>query len=546
MGPILEKARFAPVAFAVCGGFLLACPYTAPLPNSTTQVEPPLPHLQVDQTLVEGIRCAASKPAVVRAMPAHGEEVGTIPHGLSLAPEPFDPSFYFEPSRRSLAYRASKGDKRVVVIGESVGTEFDEIAYLRMNVDGRVAYAARRGGLWRVVKDDEELSEFDAVGPPVFCEEPSQVAYFALKEGRWRVMRDRTQLHVLPSGSIPGHRELGRGYTPSDFVPDGPRQTSDGLLAFHATRSTGHIDTSLSVPRSESLVVGASLYRLTITGSWTGVNLQWGVMRSGVPTFIAGAQARTYHPNEEPPSLPSKQPLPFNKFDFVFEGSIPKAAHFKLGALEVSPGGTRYGYELGLDMGTSKVVIDGSNRGSGAYGITFSPDDSAVAWVEADPGALGSRRVVTNGSASEQFRAVYSVAGANSNDSRVVWFSEDGATAFFLARTDRSYVIVRNSPEGWSKEPFLGRHQSGVLLSPAPSGDDLAYVARPRAPLPDKGSVVVVSRNPSVEFLADPETAKVLGHHDEVASLTWTPTGSFGYLALDERSFRWNLSPPPP
>jgi len=112
----------------------------------------------------------------------------------------------FDPTGRRVVYVASRGDSVQVVVDGVASPGWSGVGRLTFDGDGtHLAYAARREARWRVVVDDQPGPEHDeigqvALGPvsptrgdgvdSVDFRPPGRLAYAARDSGRWRVVAE--------------------------------------------------------------------------------------------------------------------------------------------------------------------------------------------------------------------------------------------------------------------------------------------------------------------------------------------------------------------
>lgn len=111
----------------------------------------------------------------------------------------------FSPDSGKLAYRARQGNQWVVVLGDRKGPTFDDIGYYQVPDSGRgtdiadvvispdgrqLAYAARRGEQWLIVRDRQPGPGFEHVGLPVFSPDGRHLAHRARQDDREFIVLD--------------------------------------------------------------------------------------------------------------------------------------------------------------------------------------------------------------------------------------------------------------------------------------------------------------------------------------------------------------------
>ncbi len=123
----------------------------------------------------------------------------------------------FSPDSRKLAYLATKGGERVVVVdGKGDDVPMDcMVGGLLFSADSkRLAYSGRVGGRFFLVVDGKKEAEYDGVGYFGFSPDGRHVAYMAMAGGRCAVVVD------------------GKARATYASVPAGPVFRSDGTLEF--------------------------------------------------------------------------------------------------------------------------------------------------------------------------------------------------------------------------------------------------------------------------------------------------------------------------
>jgi Tol biopolymer transport system component len=115
-------------------------------------------------------------------------------------------SLCFSPGGDHLAFVATLDKKTIVVLDEQPQPPCDSVGgnTLVFNASGdRLAYVVRRKGRASLVLDGKVGPAFDDVGRPVFSGDGRHVAYTARNGERWMVVRDGQEL-AAPSAVVPG------------------------------------------------------------------------------------------------------------------------------------------------------------------------------------------------------------------------------------------------------------------------------------------------------------------------------------------------------
>jgi len=97
------------------------------------------------------------------------------------------------PDHRTMVTVSSRGGRSCVVVASRPDGCFDGLAVRTLAFDAtgaHVAYAARVGARWAVVRDGRAGALWDGVGAPVLSRDGSRLAYPAFANDRWRVVVD--------------------------------------------------------------------------------------------------------------------------------------------------------------------------------------------------------------------------------------------------------------------------------------------------------------------------------------------------------------------
>ena len=114
----------------------------------------------------------------------------------------------FSPDGRKLAYLASKGDKKFVVVDgkpEEVGID-SLVGQMLFSPDSkRLAYGGRRANRFFLVADGTKGTEYDALGHFEFSHDGTHLALVAKKANRFVITVDgteRAEYHTVAAGPV--------------------------------------------------------------------------------------------------------------------------------------------------------------------------------------------------------------------------------------------------------------------------------------------------------------------------------------------------------
>ncbi len=171
------------------------------------------------------------------------------------------------PDGSRVAYRAKRGKKELVVVGDQAGPPHDSVSLPVFSPDGStVAYAATEGKRSFVMVGDRSGPDFDNVGRPVFSPDGRVVAYAAaegkgafvvLGDARGPEFADVSSPVFSPDGGRVAYVARREGKDAKAFVmvgdKEGPAFDKVGELTF---RPDGVVAYTAGVGKAMSLVVG--------------------------------------------------------------------------------------------------------------------------------------------------------------------------------------------------------------------------------------------------------------------------------------------------
>lgn len=274
-----------------------------------------------------------------------------------------------------------------VVLDGVRGPTYDAIApgALAFRPDGRgIAYAARRGGTWRVITDGREGPPFKGINELTYSPDGAHLAYAAFDGRGWRMVIDGREGPVFDA-------LLDRTLT---FSSDGAR------VAYAGTRADG----------AHVVVDGVA------GPAWTGV---------GSLAFSADGRRVGYL---------ARRGLAAHA---VIDG-VPGERYEAIGELVLSPRGGRAGF-LGLDRAGWHLVVDGvvGPAWELARGLAFSDDGAHVAYVARR--AARDTFVITDGVEGTSFTGVRPTTVA---------FHRGHASPTYTARRGDLFLVVHDGKEG--------------------------------------------------------------------------------------------------
>jgi len=354
---------------------------------------------------------------------------------------------WFSPDGRRVAYLAGRGTKGRVTISEEPSWESNSRVFtpwrcgytgwgigdlkLTLVVDGKepqgndendkgvfspdsrhFAYAAARGGKWRVVLDDAEGKPYDKIaGFPVFSPDSQHLAYAAKSGEKWAAVVDGRE---------------GRGYDnvePPVFSPDSRRVAH---IAGRDKKKVLVVDGLESRPYDD---VGWPTF------SPDSKRVACWVERDGrCLMLIDGEEGKPY-------DKPSEHFLEYTKYgpSIVF-----------------SPDSKRYAYTIRPDKDRQEneiLVVDGAEVARHACITlpTFSPDSKRLAWILSNVGHVAGG---IYGTAEENCRTTAVIDGKESVTWNIITrdpvFSPDSSQVVYWARSNRTpiFAINDNAYEG--------------------------------------------------------------------------------------------------
>jgi len=290
------------------------------------------------------------------------------------------------PDRRR-AIEIVEDDGQYVVLDRVRGPTYDAIGLgaLAFSADGkRLAYAARRGGQWRVVVDGREGAAYAGIGELVFSDDGGRVAYAAERGGSWFIVAD--DVEGPPFDELLAHTLR--------FSRDGKR------LAYAAVRGA----------RTHVVVDG-------VEGPGTD-----GV---GKLAFSDDGARVAYLARRGPAAVA------------VIDG-IAGPPYETISELVLGPGGGRAGY-LGKRAGAWYAVIDGTESAPWdlVAGLAFSADGAHAAYAARK--AQGDTALVLDGIRGTSYLGVRPAS---------IVFGAGRAQPTFIALRADGYVVVHDGVEG--------------------------------------------------------------------------------------------------
>ena len=311
---------------------------------------------------------------------------------------------------------ASGRPKFIIVTDGSEGPEYDEIR--QSSLEGqRIAYSARRGKKWVLVKDSIESQEFEEFGwRMAFSPDSQRFAYSAKHEGKWKVIVDGAE-----KGDYEAVRPFGSAEQPAFFSADGQR------VAYAAKRG----------------------------GMWFAVID--GV--EGPPYDFIEGDSSQFSPDSQRVIYTA---MKGEKWRVVLDG-VEGKGYDRVAPVQFSPDGRKIAY-IAMQEGRLFLVtngIEGPKYQAPARSywsdIRFSPDSQRVAYLI--PG-FRKLKVVMDGKESREYHRI------NDHHLGPDTFSPDGRHVAFMAALGRRWRVVVDGIEGKVYDAIAGlRFYSSDVVS---------------------------------------------------------------------------------
>lgn len=142
----------------------------------------------------------------------------------------------FSADSRHLAYSAREGDSWFMVKDGQKGKPFKSVASPVMTKDGqRLAHGAAVPGGWCMVVDGNQGPVFEKLGPPAFSPDGRRIAYAARSTGKERMVVDGVEGKIYESLDVVSG--LGAVLAFPTMVAEFPIFSADGRLAHHGKAS---------------------------------------------------------------------------------------------------------------------------------------------------------------------------------------------------------------------------------------------------------------------------------------------------------------------
>lgn len=359
------------------------------------------------------------------------------------------------PDRRMLAKVIEQGDSQFVTVNDAVGPGFDGVALagITFSSDSRhLAYPARIGERWTLVRDGKTGRLWDGIGEVAFTPDCGHLVYAALDSTRWYMILDdmpgpwftelsRGSLIFSPSGSniayigrraSAAYAVLGNSLGPSQDDIAGLRFTADGTALAYIGRKgpAAHLIVGNRISPPYEAIAEFTLnpsgagdaYLAKESGCWYAFvgNVRWGPYdvadgfafdrRGDRWVFVArrGGWDRLVFPEGE--GLRHKRIVP--------------------STLQMDFSGRHVAYVIEA-RNRQAVVVDSTPNSfyDHVEGLVFSSDGAHYAYIAYD--AEGGR-IVVDGIPGRKYDAV----------SDLVFSSGDGGTAYLARRGGASLVVV--------------------------------------------------------------------------------------------------------
>lgn len=336
----------------------------------------------------------------------------------------------FGPRGRSLAFLASNGVGRQVIIDRRQSTAYEAVDWDRFTFspDGEHhAYPVIDAGRWHVIHDGAASPAFDRIlGQLAFNADSSRLAFVGWRDGQWFLMVNGEMVGPYRTISQP------------TFSPNGKRlacwvQREDGQWVI---RVDGELRESTRADRPGGLRFSHDSRRLAVQLKRGGHWYVWEDGEISEPWDAMGAGSLRFSYNSRHLAYAGRSS---GKWHVVIDGRRGPANDGLLKhSLRFNMTGDRLAYAARLGE-KWHVFVDGQpRRGHHAIradSIIFSFDGDRLGYIAED--TTGRAIVVVD---HEQFPAA--------EDARSLTFSTDSRTAAWLARRDGLWRIVANGIEG--------------------------------------------------------------------------------------------------